>query len=378
MKYKIPFIKPSFPTAGEVTDDYAKIVSTNWFTNFGPLEQKFVKQVEKFIGQGVSVTTVANATLGIDLAVRVLLEKDNKKNQVLVPSFTFAAGPEVLITHGFTPVFIDIDETSLQPSLSKAEVYCAKHASTIAGILLCNSFGVGNKQVAAWEKLAKTYKIPLIIDSAAGFGSEYDSGIYLGARGDCEIFSLHATKPFAVGEGGLIVSKQPSLIDKMRKMQNFGFDGAKGITAIGTNAKLQELNCAIGLRQIKGYKSRLKARRASLRRYKQALEPLGFTFQENDELSSIAFVSAIAPNKQLAKAALTTLPTIGIHINSYYKPLHKQKIFKDKAIADNLAVTENISARILSLPLHNKMPTKTIDQVTRQIRKLTENTQHDS
>lgn len=364
MKYKVPFIKPFFPSSAQISEDYEKIVASNWFTNFGPYEQEFRQKAAEFIGQGVFASTAANATLAIELACRALLTRTESRGHVLVPSFTFASGPEVLISEGYTPVFIDIDPESWQPDIVQAEAYITAHEDKLSGILLCNTFGVGNEKVAKWEELAKKYALPLIIDSAAGFGSRYNVDSYVGARGDCEIFSLHATKPFAVGEGGLFVSRNEAVIDKVRSLQNFGFDASRDIVGIGTNAKLQELNCALGLRQLEGFEARLEDRQESLEYYKQRLQPLGYGFQENDTLSTVAFVSTVAPTPELAKAASTRLVEYGVEVKRYYSPLHMHSIFDTPAIrADSLKNTEEVYSRILSLPLHDRMSHETIDMI---------------
>lgn len=369
VKYSVPFIKPSFPSAKDVALDYEKIVASNWFTNFGPYEQEFRRKIVEFVERDVYVSTAANATLAIDLAVRALFQKSKEKTQVLVPSFTFAAGPEVLVSNGYTPVFIDIHKDSWQPDIVQAEEYIIKYQDKISGILLCNIFGVGNRRISEWELMAKKYKLPLIIDSAAGFGSQYDKGTYIGESGDCEIFSLHATKPFAVGEGGLIISKSSDFIDKIRSLQNFGFDNQRNIAAIGTNAKLQELNCAIGLKQLNNYEQRLENRRRSLDHYKQELIDLDYQFQDNDELSTIAFVSVLAPNADMAETVYNHLLKSGIEVKRYYTPLHQQSIFNDFAIiADSLNNTEDIASRIISLPLHDNMDPLVIGEITKLIK----------
>lgn len=364
VKYKVPFIKPSFPHAGDVARDYEAIVESNWFTNFGPYERDFAIKTGDFIG-GVDVCTTSNATLGLLMAIKTKFASSPTKNEVLVPSFTFAAGPEMLLLSGFTPVFIDIEEKSWQPSIAQAKEYIVANKDAIAGILLCNIFGVGNKNISAWEKLSQEENLPLIIDSAAGFGSLYIEDEYLGARGDCEIFSLHATKPFAVGEGGLIVSKDKAFIAELRQFENFGFNENKEIKIIGINAKLQELNAAIGLQQLDTFENRLALRRRSLRRYKSALEAIGYIFQENDELSTVPFVSVLLPDEALAIQTKNKLVNAGVEVRKYYEPLHTQQLLLDSSkVADTLTVTESVYARILSLPLHDSMSDADIDSIT--------------
>lgn len=365
MKYKVPFIKPAFPDAVEIAADYEKIVSSNRFTNFGPFERRLCRDIESFVGQQVNVTTVANATLGIEIAIRGLLKIEYEaKNEVIMPSFTFAAGAEVLIGAGYKPIFIDIDEQSWQPNIRQAERYIESNQSTVRGILLCNVFGVGNSEVRDWENLAEAYGLPLIIDSAAGFGSEYDDGSRLGARGDCEIFSMHATKPFSVGEGGLIISRDKDFIEQARSLQNFGFINYQ-IQGIGTNAKLSEIHCAIGCRQLRKLESRLRRRREILSIYKDKLSGLGVEYQENDSRSTVPFLSVVFDSKDKAQRVKTLLTKKGVEARSYYSPLHLQPYLKGRVgVVGKLPVTESIAESIVSLPVHDDMSIDLIERVT--------------
>ncbi len=354
MKYKTPFIKPHFPAPELVAEDYKKIVESNWFTNFGPFETKFREATAAYVSSDIFGVTVPNATLGLEIAVRALIEPNGEKNEVIMPSFTFIAGAEALISNGLTPVFIDINATTWQPSLSLAREYLAQNIDRVAGLLLCNVFGVGNPDIEDWDALAQEYNLPLIVDSAAGFGSLYENQTKVGSHGDCEIFSFHATKPFAIGEGGLITTKNAILADKLREMSNFGFNSSKEVAYIGTNAKLQELNAAIGLRQLENFSERLASRRESLKKYKSLLPD--FQFQQNDELSTIAFVSLKASNAKQAQNIIDTLVMNGVEARKYYKPLHTEgKLRSYTKIGSSLAMTENVYDSIISLPLHDDM-----------------------
>jgi len=366
VKYKISFIKPNFPSSDEIVADYSEIVSSNWFTNFGPKEQSFSKKSAQFISSDVYATTIANCTLGIESAIAELLKGDRKK--VLLPSFTFAAGAEAILRSGFEPLFIDVDRKSWQPNIEQAEQILTE-SDDIAGILLCNVFGVGNTNITEWEKLASKFAKPLIIDSAAGFGSKYFDEEKVGTRGDCEIFSMHATKPFAIGEGGLVVSKNEKLIRRIREWQNFGFGTNRQVQQIGTNAKLQEINAAIGLRQLDKFDERLKGRRATLKLYKQLLKTDKYSFQQNDENSTVPFASVVLASQDHAAAARKALAEAGVEARQYYEPLHLQALlsrYVDPAV--NLEATEFIASRIISLPVHDNMDEKDVQYIAKVIR----------
>lgn len=371
MKYKVPFIKPLFPSSEVIADDYRQIVESNWFTNFGPFEREFSERASEYIGGEGFVSTVSNATLGLLIAIKILLK--NPRGHVLIPSFTFSAGPEMIIMSGFKPVFIDIQPDTWQPDIIQAESYIKSNHGQMSGIILCNIFGVGNKSIEKWEELSLKYNLPLIIDSAAGFGSSYTDNERVGLRGNCEVFSLHATKPFAVGEGGLISSRSKDFIERVKQFQNFGFDNNKKINSIGINAKMQEFNAAIGLRQLQDFDARLKSRTVSLERYRRNLEPLGFVFQDNDNLSTIPFVSVVVQNKELSDLILTELNKSSVEVRKYYEPLHYQQVLMSESVlAGSLSVTEDVYSRILSLPLHDDMDKASIDMITNIMRRLYE------
>lgn len=363
---KISFIRPDFPKARAIAKDYRLILKNNWFTNFGPFERRLSEELAAYVGHGVHVATVSNATLGLMLAIQTYIgEPANQRNEVLMPAFTFAAGAEMLIRLGFVPVFMDINTETLQPDLLQAYEYYSKNKKKVAGVLFCNTFGTGAPQIAEWEVFCKRNGLPLVIDSAAGLGSLYVDGSRIGWRGDCEVFSFHATKPFAIGEGGAIMSGKKRPIEKIRQLQNFGFNKNREVEYLGTNAKLPELSCAIGLRQLAELDKRLCKRRQVLDTYKQYLQPQGYTFQSNDSNSSLAFISVIAPSEAVAAQDHKRLIKNGIEVRRYYNPpLHQHQLLRKHAkVAGSLKVTDDVCKRIISLPVHRHTTPKTVKRI---------------
>ncbi len=360
------------PSSQGLSRAYETIVDSNWFTNFGPQEQKFSKKLEEFIGQNTHVTTVANATLGLILAVKAIMisSGDKTKKKVLIPSFTFAAVAESLEWCGLQPVYVDIEDKSWQMKLSDADRYINENPNEILGILFCNVFGVGAPEINNWEKLARKHGLPIIIDSAAGFGSRYKNGDFLGARGDCEIFSFHATKPFGIGEGGAIASQSEEFISKIKSLENFGFSDKREVHSVGLNAKLQEINASIGLWRLKNFEATIKRRQNVQQILMEQLEPLGYTFQENTEQSTVCFVSVISNNNEQAIKTFNALRLNGVEANRYYNPaLHKQAAFNNYERVANLRTTENICSRIISLPAHHDVSDAVLEKIVSIIKR---------
>lgn len=365
MTYEVPFIKPIFPTGVDIASDVGDIVASNWFTNFGPNERRFRDSIVDRISPSSYAVTFSNATIALIGALSVFIEEKRPGGVVLVPSFTFAAGPEAVRWVGLEPLFIDVDPITVQPALASAHAAFETHADRVVGILLCNTFGIGAPDVAAWEELAKNRNVPLIIDSAAGFGSEYPDGTPVGSRGDCEVVSFHATKPFAIGEGGAALTSDERRATEMRSFSNFGFD-SDGAVRSGLNGKLQEFNAAIGLRQMESFDAALKDRRAALARYTSLLVGSGFAEAiPNADLSSVCFASFLLPDKIARDVMLDGLRSRGVEARVYYSPpVHRQPSFARSEVIDELKVSDDVYGRIIALPAFVRLPEHAFDSVS--------------
>lgn len=345
-----------------------EIVQSNWFTNFGPREREFRRRIAQYVGNGTVATTFSNATLALTVAMSQLFG-DRRPGYIIVPSFTFAAGAHATRWAGHELLLIDIDSDTLQPSLASAYQAFDSYGDQIVGVLYCNTFGIGGSAVADWEELARKFDVPLVIDSAAGFGSMYPDGEKVGVHGDCEIFSFHATKPFAIGEGGAALTRDQSLADRLISASNFGFSGSHGAQTSGTNAKLQEMNAAIGIRQLQSFEDVLAARRKHLQRYHEtvALHVDG-RFPANDLQSSVCFASVVLPTSAMRDAVLEELRATGIEARVYYSPpLHRQDLFSQSARIGSLEVTESVHSRILSLPVFPSLPEHAFEQLEKAL-----------
>jgi dTDP-4-amino-4,6-dideoxygalactose transaminase len=319
MSFKVPFIRPVFPRSTVIGEDFDAIVESNWFTNFGPMERRFSAGIAEYIGGENYSVTFTNATIALVAVLQEALGRGDDRSFVIVPSFTFAAGPEAVEWAGYRPVFVDIDPVTLQPSIDEARTLI-EDGLNIAGILLCNTFGIGNPRIAEWETLASQAGLKLIIDSAAGFGSEYSSERRVGSAGLAEVFSFHATKPFAVGEGGAVVTRDAELVSRLISFQNFGFSGGRGAHRLGLNGKLQEINAAIGLRQLAGFDTAIKSRHAVLAGYQRALADSGVSFPAAIELSSVCFATILLSTSDARDGALARLLSAGVEARAYYAP----------------------------------------------------------
>ena len=367
MPSEIPFIRPSFPGPAELAEDFGEIVHANWYTNFGPKERHFAQALGEYLGPELHVATLANGTLALIAALHATVGPGTRDRYLLMPSFTFIAVAQAAVWVGYRPWFIDIDPDTWQPSAASAQAVLGCSRDRVAGILLANVFGVGNPQVDAWEDLAAEWDLPIVLDSAAGFGSAYADGERIGGRGTCEIFSFHATKPFSIGEGGALVSRDPRLVEQARQFQNFGFAGSRESIQLGMNGKLQEINAAIGLRQLVGFDRRLASRRNVFECYRAELTGVGLRFQPNAEASSLCFASACCASADHKEAMLASLREHSIQARDYYNPpqhLHPYFVTSPElVVSTDLPATQDICSRIVSLPIHDNMAVDDVKRV---------------
>ena len=366
MPFDIPFIRPRFPDSAIIGHDFDEIVASNWYTNFGPRERRFSAAIADYVGEGFHAVTFSNATLGLMAVLQATLGRGDGTRYVLVPSFTFAAGPEAIEWADFRPLFIDVDPESLQPSLHDARAAVAAHE--VVGILLCNTFGIGNPAIAEWEAFADEHGLPLVVDSAAGFGSRYPRGDRVGTAGIAEVFSFHATKPFAIGEGGAVVTRDEALAAELASFQNFGFREGRGAFSLGLNGKLQEINAAIGLRQLEQFDDALGRRQGVLESYRSKLAHLPIRFPTAIELSSVCFATVLLEDKAARDGALERLTAASVEARTYYSPaVHRHPYFASAARANDLTVTDVVIDTVLSLPVYEIMDTATIDRIVAAI-----------
>ena len=222
----------------EVFDRYVdQIFESRRFTNGGDVVSEFEQRLCDFLGVKHCVT-VCNATIGLQLACHAL----NLTGEGIVPAFTFVATPHAVKWEGLVPVFADVCRDSHAIDPSHVESLITPNTSAILGVHLWGS----PCDTARLQEIATRHHLSLIYDAAHAFGCGRDETL-IGNFGDCEVFSFHATKFFNTFEGGAIATNHDGLAAKIRLMKNFGFEAMDRVVHLGTNAKMPEINAAMGL-----------------------------------------------------------------------------------------------------------------------------------
>ncbi|OAI55368.1 hypothetical protein AYO48_03775, partial [Gaiella sp. SCGC AG-212-M14] len=335
---RIRFQRPSFPAAASIERYFALSREERWFSNRGPCWWLLRERLTD--ATGCECVPVANATLGLMVAVAALRQRAPRNaRQALVPSFAFAASAQAAVWNGFEPVFVDVDALHWHVAPDALELALAERAGEIAIVIALSSFGTPPPLEVRhrWEEACAAADVPLLVDSAAGFGARAADDRPIGSQGDAEVVSFHAVKPLAVGEGGAVFTRDPELASEILSLTEFAFDESKAATRLnGINAKMSELTAAVALAALDEFPAALETRRGVAQQLLGEL-PKAFLPQLQHELGTWQFVPVAAPSARIRDEVLAAADAV--EIRTYYSPLHHMPAFAGSQRAGGLGVT---------------------------------------
>jgi dTDP-4-amino-4,6-dideoxygalactose transaminase len=256
--------RPNIGDRQRFAERVGDILDRRWLTNAGRYVQEFEQRIAELVGVEHCIV-MCNATIALEIAIRALGMKD----EVIVPSFTFIATPHALQWQEITPVFADVDPRTHTLDPEKVEQMITPHTTGIIGVHLWG----GACDIEALTEIAQRRGLKLLFDSAHAFGCSY-KGRMIGAFGDAEVFSFHATKFLNSLEGGAVVTNNDELARKMRLMKNFGFTNYDSVNYIGTNGKMNEISAAMGLTNLESMEDFVSVNRRNYKQYEAELKGL--------------------------------------------------------------------------------------------------------
>lgn len=238
----IALMRPLLPQYEFIVPYLQQIDANRWYSNFGPLVNGLEARLAEFFGTGEgSVVTLSNGTAGLTNIMRAL---DLPRGSLcLLPSWTFIATPAAAAAAGLTPYFIDVQESTWALDPAEVKQHVAALNGKVSVVIVVAPFGAP-QNTQAWDDFTTETGVPVIIDAAAGFDA-FSSVPEARPRQTPVMISMHATKMFGAGEGGVIISEDTALIARVREMSNFGFSGTRSIRVPGTNGKMSEYTAAV-------------------------------------------------------------------------------------------------------------------------------------
>ncbi|HVK99964.1 MAG TPA: aminotransferase class I/II-fold pyridoxal phosphate-dependent enzyme [Dongiaceae bacterium] len=387
---QLPYLIPDMPSAEETLPFLREIDSNRWYTNFGPLVLRLNEQVraQHFAGQDAHTLLCSTGTAALELGLACLGLKPGAR--VLVPAFTFPASANAIENCGFEPVFCDVDEQSwvLTPEIA----FEALQRTRIDAVMPVAALG-RPLPASQWDRFSEQTGLPVLIDAAPALGSQRVGKRLVVA------YSMHATKAFGIGEGGVLASANADLIARARQMCNFGMNGVGQVGSKGTNCKLSEYHAAVGLAQMVRWPAR-QLKRARIETAYQAHMQLhadlwamqSFVDQppESDVLMSlpgsrprstmpVRFSKHLSVNVQAVQHQLAER---GIGTRLWYNPgLHRHPHFAacrqvHRPGLNSLATVDSLNQRLIGLPFHNFLTLDDIAYIVSSLWQIVDNTEY--
>jgi dTDP-4-amino-4,6-dideoxygalactose transaminase len=365
---RVPFVRPNPPKLSRQTAELAEIERSGIFSNYGPVNSRLEERFSRALfGAERCCVTVANATLGLMLAIKRAVGWNPRGRYALMPSFTFAAGAQAALWCGLTPLFSDIDDETWLPAAEAEDELLAQYGDEIAVMVPNATFG-NCLDLGRYHAISLQRRIPLVVDAAAALGSLDCEGKPFG-RGSLHplVFSMHATKAFATAEGGLIYCADRQIVEDLRAMGNFGFGEPRTATMPGLNSKMSEVCALLGIAKLSEYETVARHRQAMFDRYCASLPE--FTFQKlTGQRTAHQFVSVLVPESHSGRVdeVIDGLRIRGIGAGRYFVPhLAEQPFFQQTCVAGALPTTEKIARRIIALPVSDLSTESEVDDVCR-------------
>jgi len=321
--------------------------------------QNFEKSVTSFVKSKYAIA-VNSGTAALQAALYALDIKNG--DEVLVPSFTFVATANAVVSTGAKPVFVDVLKENYTMDPDDLEKKITKKTRAIIPVHLYGNMA----DVDRLDEISKKYNLPIIEDSAQSLGSKY-KGKHSGTFFEMGCYSMYPAKVMTAGEGGFIVTNNKKLRDKLLMIRNHGMVHGYDTKMFGLNFRLPEISAAIATVQMKKLPNFLKIRKQNAELLSKLLSDLKVTLphqRKNENVNWYLYTIAIEKRDNLLKK----LNEKGIGAASYYTtPVHKTPFYK---VNTKLPVTEWASSHVISLPIHPKVTQKNIEFIAKTIRDI--------
>lgn len=354
----IPVSQPFLPPKDEYAVLMNQLWESKWLTNNGVLVRQLEKELESYL-EVPALQYVSNGTIALQLAIKAL----DIRNEIITTPFSFVATTTSILWENCQPVFVDIDPTTLCMDAAKIEEAITDRTEAI---LATHVFGIPC-DVEKIEEIAARYQLKVIYDAAHAFGVEY-KGKSLLSYGDLSTVSFHATKLFHTVEGGgIVVNRVSNYAQRLKQLRNFGI-GDEGIQVVGINGKNSEFHAAMGLCNLKYMDAIIKKRRVLTEKYDSLLQGKFQRLQICEHTKyNYAYYPIIFEREEELKRVQQILKENRIATRRYFYPsLNTLPYLLEK---QSCPVSEDISNRILCLPLFYDLNLQDVERISSLIMK---------
>ena len=364
-EHRIPLIAPTLPPTAELLEPIRALLEQSQLTN-GSAVAEFERRAASYLGVR-DVVAVSSCTSGLMLVERLL----GLSGEVIMPSFTFFATGHSLLWNSLEPVFVDCDPETLNIDPQRVEAAISLRTSAILAVHI---FGCP-APVKELEEIASRHGLRLIFDGAHAFGSRIGESS-VAAWGDATVFSLTPTKPLVAGEGGLIVTRDAELAERLRQARNYGKGQTYECETLGLNTRMTEMQAVLGTAGLRYVERGVKRRNELAALYERKFRDIeGLEVQRiapGQRSSRKDFALLVAAERfGVSRAQLEeALTRDRVETRRYFDPpLHRQKLYRwcDPTRAGSLSVTESVSSRVLCLPIYAGLANETAEALAERV-----------
>ena len=344
--------KTFFPPIEDYQAHVQRIWDNQWLTNNGELYKELSHKLQEYLGVN-QVIPMANGTLPIQIALNAYA----KGGEVITTPFSYVATTASIVWEKCTPVFVDIHPEYL--TINETKIEAAITPKTTA-ILATHVYG-NPCAVDTIEDIAKKHNLKVIYDAAHGFGVTY-KGQSIFNYGDVSTCSFHATKLFHTGEGGALFCQDKETRQEMWYRHNFGHDGPDKYHGLGINAKMSELQAAMGLSVLPYMEHILTERKRVCDYYDQHLEFSKLSRLKIREHTqwNYSYYPVIFKTEEELLETMKRLATEEIYPRRYFYPSLEALPYIE---SNSCPIAEDIAKRIMCLPLYTTLQEEDLKKI---------------
>lgn len=364
----IQVTQPHLPDLKDFIVSLEKIWENKWLTNNGEFHQEFERRLAEYLGVKY-ISVFNNGTLALITALKAL----NIKGEVITTPYSFVATSHALHWNGIIPVFADIDPIFGNVDPEEIEKHITPNTTAILPVQVYGN-PTNNEKIT---KIAKDHNLKVINDSAHAFGVKKDNDSIL-LSGDLSILSFHATKTFNTIEGGAIICHDKEMKDRIDDLKNFGFKDEVTVISHGINAKMNELQAAFGLLELKSIDEQIEKRGKIAKQYRNELsniEGLRFLMDIDGIKHNYSYFPIfISKNFGISRDRFYLyLKENNVFCRRYFYPLISNFPVYDhlpSSSKKNLSTANTLSDQVLCLPIYSELSEKEVIYICNLIKKI--------